>query len=56
MENKTAVEFLAREFSAILGKFQTTPMQDLLLVDAYKKAKEMELRQSIEFKVKYLIK
>ena len=41
----TAVEFLIKEFSDILGPIETTVMGDLLLVDAIKKAKEMEEQQ-----------
>jgi hypothetical protein len=44
----TAVEYLIKEFSDILGKLQTDSMQDLLLVDAVKKAKEMEKQQIID--------
>lgn len=48
MEKKTSsVEYLVKEISEILGKIQTTPMQDLLLVDAIKKAKEKN-REEIE--------
>jgi hypothetical protein len=43
---KTAVQYLVKEFSDILGKLETNPMQDLL-VDAIKKAKELEKRQII---------
>ncbi len=39
---KTAVEFLIKEFSDILGPLDTKPMQDLLMVDAIKIAKLME--------------
>jgi multisubunit Na+/H+ antiporter MnhG subunit len=47
MENKsmTAIEWLVKEISAILGPLQTKPMTDLLLVDAIHKAKEMEEKQ-----------
>ena len=38
----TAVEYLIKEFSDILGKIQTETFQDLLIVDAMKKAKEIE--------------
>ena len=44
---KTAVQYLVKEFSDILGKLETKPMQDLLLVDAIQKAKEMEKKQII---------
>jgi hypothetical protein len=33
---KTAVQFLVKEFSDILGPLETKPMQDLLLIDAIK--------------------
>ncbi len=39
---KTAVEYLIKEFSDILGPLETTGMQDLLLMDAIVKAKEIE--------------
>ena len=42
---QTAVEWLIKEFSAILGPIKTEPMQDMLLGDAFKKAKEMEREQ-----------
>jgi len=42
---KTAVDYLIKEFSDILGKLETKPMQDLLLVDAINKAKTMEIEQ-----------
>lgn len=42
---KTAVDYLIKEFSEILGRINTTPMQDLLMVDAINKAKEMEKEQ-----------
>jgi hypothetical protein len=47
MSNKkqTAVEYLIKEFSEILGDIKTEPMQDLLIVDAINKAKEMEKEQ-----------
>ena len=44
---KTAVEFLVKEFSDMLGPLDIKPMQDLLLVDAIKRAKEMEKEQII---------
>lgn len=40
----TAVDYLIKEFSDILGKLKTDPMQDLLLVDAINKAKAMEAK------------
>lgn len=49
MANKqTAVEYLVKEFSAILGPIKTEPMQDLLLADAMKKANQMEKEQHSE--------
>jgi hypothetical protein len=45
---QTAVEYLIKEFSNILGKIQTEPLQDLFLIDAIKKAKEMEKQQIID--------
>lgn len=45
----TAVEYLVKEFSDILGPLDTKPMQDLLLVDAMKRAKEMENEQSQKY-------
>jgi hypothetical protein len=49
MSNKeTAVEYLTKEFSEILGKLTTTPLQDLLLVDAITIAKEKEKQQIID--------
>ena len=42
---KTAVQFLVKEFSDILGPLETKPMQDLLLMDAIKRAKAMEIEQ-----------
>jgi hypothetical protein len=45
MENKTAVEFLIKEFSEILGPLETKPMQDLLMMDAMKRAKQMDKEQ-----------
>jgi hypothetical protein len=49
MRNKkqTAVEWLINEFSEILGPLETKPIQDLLMVDAIKQAKEMEKQQII---------
>jgi hypothetical protein len=44
----TAVEYLTKEFSEILGKVTTTPLQDLLLVDAITIAKEKEKQQIID--------
>jgi hypothetical protein len=45
MGKQTAVEFLIKEFSEILGPLETKPMQDLLLVDAIKRAKQMDMEQ-----------
>lgn len=42
---KTAVDYLIKEFSDILGELKTKPMQDLLLTDAINKAKKMEVEQ-----------
>lgn len=40
---KSAVKFVVKELSEIIGKIKTSPMQDLLLVDAINKALEMEI-------------
>jgi hypothetical protein len=49
MEKKqTAVEYLVKEFSAILGSIKTEPMQDLLIVDVVERAKEMEKEQILD--------
>ncbi len=46
MENRqTAVEWLVWEFSEILGAIKTEPMQDLLIVDAINKAKQLDTEQ-----------
>ena len=42
---QTAVEWLVKEFSEILGPLKTKPMQDLLIVDAINQAKQMEKEQ-----------
>lgn len=42
---QTAVEFLIKEFSEILGPLETKPMQDLLMMDAIKRAKQMDKEQ-----------
>ena len=42
----TAVEFMVKEISEILGPLKTEGMTDLLLLDAYKKAKAMENEQN----------
>lgn len=46
-EKQTAVQFMLKEFSAIIGELKTTVMQNLLLKDAYDKALQME-REQIE--------
>ena len=45
---QTAVEYLIKEFSNILGKIQTEPLQDLFLIDAINKSKKMEMQQIID--------
>jgi hypothetical protein len=45
---QTAVEYLLKELSEILGPLKTEAMQDLLLVDAINKSKEMEKQQIID--------
>jgi hypothetical protein len=45
LNKQTAVNYLIKEFSDILGKLKTEPMQDLLLVDAINKALQMEKEQ-----------
>jgi hypothetical protein len=42
---QTAVDFLIKEFSEILGPLETKPMQDLLMMAAMKQAKAMEKEQ-----------
>jgi hypothetical protein len=42
---QTAVNYLIKEFSDILGPIETKPMQDLLIMAAIKQAKEMEKEQ-----------
>ena len=49
---KTAVEFLVKEFSDMLGPLDIKPMQDLLLVDAIKRAKAMEKEQILDAHIK----
>jgi hypothetical protein len=51
---KTAVEFLIKEFSDILGPLDTKPMQDLLMMDAIEQAKAMEKEQMCQFVSDYL--
>jgi hypothetical protein len=46
---QTAVEYLIKEFSNILGKIQTETLQDsIFLINAIEQAKEMEKQQIIE--------
>ena len=52
MKKQTAVEYLVKELSEILGPLKTEAMQDLLLVDAINKAKEMEKQQITELLAK----
>ena len=47
-KKQTAVDYLVKELSAILGPLETKPMQDLLMVDAINKAKQMEKEQNID--------
>lgn len=49
MSKQTAVDYLVKELSSILGPLETKPMQDLLMVDAINKAKQMEKEQLIAF-------
>lgn len=44
-QTQTAVEYLIKEFSEILGPLRTEGMTDLLLFDAIRKAKQMEKEQ-----------
>jgi hypothetical protein len=45
----TAVEYLIKEFSNVLGKIQTKSLKDsILLIDAIEQAKEMEKQQIID--------
>jgi len=48
MKKQTPVEFLIKEFSDLLGPLDTKPMQDLLMMDSIKRAKEMEKIQIID--------
>jgi hypothetical protein len=50
---QTAVEFLVKEISDILGVIKIEPIKDLLLVDAINKAKEMEEQNTIEILERY---
>jgi hypothetical protein len=45
---QTAVDYLVKELSAILGHLETKPIQDLFMVDAINKAKQMEKQQIID--------
>jgi hypothetical protein len=56
MSNKeqTSIEYLIKEFSEILGPIETKPMQDLLLMDAMKKAKAMHKEETCQFVRSYL--
>ena len=46
MENtQTAIDFLLHEISQILGVVHTDAFQNLLMIDAYNKAKAMEKDQ-----------
>lgn len=56
MKTETAVDYLVKEFSEILGKIVTNPMQDLLMVDAINKAKEKEKQQIIDAYVSGCVK
>ena len=47
-KQQTAVNFLIKEFSDILGPIETKPMQNLLMMDAMKRAKEMEKQQIMD--------
>ena len=45
MAQQTAVDYLIKQISEILGPLKTEAMTDLLLVDAIQKAKQMEKEQ-----------
>lgn len=45
MSKTTAVDYLVKEFSDILGIITTKPMQDLLLAESIKEAKKLEREQ-----------
>ena len=45
---QTAVEWLVEEFSAIIGPVSFTVTQDLFIIDAIIKAKEMEKEQIMQ--------
>lgn len=44
-DKQTAVEYFARQISEILGPLETDPMKDLLILDVFNKAKQMERGQ-----------
>jgi hypothetical protein len=48
MSKQTSVDFLIKEFSAILGKVNFTSMQGLLMKDAVEKAREMNKGQIMQ--------
>ena len=48
---KTAVDYLLKEISEILGEVSTHGLQNLLLIDAYNKAKAIEKEQIIDARV-----
>ena len=45
---KSAVEFMVKEISEILGPLKTEGMTDLLLLDAYNQAKAMEKKEKLK--------
>ena len=47
-KKQTAIDFLIKEISDILGPIKSQPMQDLLLVDAINKAKKIEKQNIID--------
>ena len=49
MEQKTAVNYLVKEFSDLLGPITTTYMQDMLIGDAVIRAQKMEKKQMLGF-------
>jgi len=48
LNKQTAVNYLIKEFSDILGPIETKPMQNLLMMDAIKKAKQIDKEQRIQ--------
>ena len=48
MSKQSSVDFIIKEFSDILGQLKTQPIQDLLLLDAVQKAKEMHKEEIVE--------